>query len=317
MIIKDYVHWKLRIHLSDPIPCHADVISRRSGVVAFSGLNQEEIEELRVALNEYETLLGSLPEFQPVSVQYHWPIGCAPPFQFQAVPKSQKSLWSKQEIEELAEKLSPFSKEEQKIVFTFVRHGETEWNRLKQHMALGHLDMSINETGENQAHKLKHVLEKFRFDAIVSSDLERAYATAKIVADPHNQEIILESRLRSRNWGELTGKVSALLFFENRKPELFKCVEASETIEARVFSFLEDYVKAASHSQRVLVVCHGSVMRVILAKILDFNLLGLKIQIKNTGFVRISYSQDRWKLEEMHDIELPTEIAFHRAGDSK
>ncbi|MCE5316967.1 MAG: histidine phosphatase family protein, partial [Parachlamydia sp.] len=195
---------------------------------------------------------------------------------------------------------------EPKVLFYFVRHGETDWN--KQNKALGHLDISINTDGFSQAQELKQLLAPLAFDRIVSSDLKRAHDTASIVAEGRGQTILQDRRLRSRDWGELTGKASTLLYITN--PELFACVEKSEVMEERIFHFLEEFA-AAHPKERVLVVCHGSIMRIIMSKVLGFVLEGV-IVVPNTAWLKLSRRKNTWKLEEIKDIQLPMDLRFTR-----
>ena len=66
----------------------------------------------------------------------------------------------------------------------FVRHGETDWNVEKRMQ--GHTDIPLNAHGVMQADRLAKALLKTRqhFDCIYSSDLERAFHTAKTIAIP-------------------------------------------------------------------------------------------------------------------------------------
>jgi broad specificity phosphatase PhoE len=63
---------------------------------------------------------------------------------------------------------------------TFVRHGETEWNL--QGRVMGHLDSALTPTGIEQARRLAARLRGTEFDAIYTSDLGRAEATAPVCA---------------------------------------------------------------------------------------------------------------------------------------
>jgi uncharacterized phosphatase len=64
--------------------------------------------------------------------------------------------------------------------FFLVRHGETEWNRLRKIQGVS--DIPLNDTGRAQAAALGDILSRHRFDLIVSSPLSRALETARIVA---------------------------------------------------------------------------------------------------------------------------------------
>src|SRR5688572_19962610 len=88
-----------------------------------------------------------------------------------------------------------------------IRHGETLWNT--QHRMQGHADSPLTEDGLRQARQLAQRLTQIEFKALYSSDSGRALETARIVAAATGHEIIVDSRLRERNFGVfegLTGK---------------------------------------------------------------------------------------------------------------
>lgn len=62
-----------------------------------------------------------------------------------------------------------------------VRHGETEWNRLRR--IQGRTDIPLNDTGRRQARATGRLLRRRRWDAVYSSPLNRAFETASIIAD--------------------------------------------------------------------------------------------------------------------------------------
>ena len=83
------------------------------------------------------------------------------------------------------------------------RHGETDWNR--EFRIQGSSDIELNELGRKQAHALAQELEHVELDAIYSSDLSRARATAEAVAASHGLEVRLDPRLRERSFGSWEG----------------------------------------------------------------------------------------------------------------
>ncbi len=64
-----------------------------------------------------------------------------------------------------------------------VRHGATEWNLKKR--AQGHADIALTEEGRKQAIHAANELAHLDLVAVYSSDLQRAYDTAKVIADSH------------------------------------------------------------------------------------------------------------------------------------
>ena len=88
------------------------------------------------------------------------------------------------------------------LLFLF-RHGETDWNR--EGRLQGHTDTPLNPTGLAQAHALTERLRPHRLDAVVSSDLARAWTTARIVAEGLGVPLIGEPGLREAHIGEAEG----------------------------------------------------------------------------------------------------------------
>jgi broad specificity phosphatase PhoE len=88
------------------------------------------------------------------------------------------------------------------FLFLF-RHGETDWNR--DGRLQGHTDTRLNATGLAQAEGLVERLRPHRLDAVVSSDLVRAWTTGRIVAEGLGIPLIREPGLREAHIGEAEG----------------------------------------------------------------------------------------------------------------
>jgi probable phosphoglycerate mutase len=91
---------------------------------------------------------------------------------------------------------------DRRILFLF-RHGETNWNR--DGRLQGHTDVPLNGTGIGQAEALGERLRAYRLDAVVSSDLARAAATARIVAETLHVPLLTDRGLRETNVGAAEG----------------------------------------------------------------------------------------------------------------
>ena len=79
-----------------------------------------------------------------------------------------------------------------------MRHGQTDWNVEKRMQ--GHTDIPLNAHGVMQADRLAKALLKTgqHFDCIYSSDLERAFHTAKTIAVPQSLDVLIHPDLRER-----------------------------------------------------------------------------------------------------------------------
>lgn len=83
------------------------------------------------------------------------------------------------------------------------RHGETAGNR--DRLALGRLDVPLNDTGCLQAQALSRFLERVPLVAVYSSPLRRALETAEAVAAPHRLHVQPEEGLTEMDVGEMDG----------------------------------------------------------------------------------------------------------------
>lgn len=84
-----------------------------------------------------------------------------------------------------------------------LRHGETAWNA--ETRIQGQLDIALNDRGCWQAGRLAQALAGEGFDAIYSSDLARAHATAQAVATAQGLKVQTDTALRERGFGRFEG----------------------------------------------------------------------------------------------------------------
>ena len=85
-----------------------------------------------------------------------------------------------------------------------VRHGETNWNRLRRLQGAGN-NPRLNKKGKHQAESLALKLKRERLQAIYSSPLQRARDTAQAIARHHQVEVETEPALSEIDVGELEG----------------------------------------------------------------------------------------------------------------
>ena len=87
------------------------------------------------------------------------------------------------------------------------RHGQTDWNA--QHRYQGETDVPLNETGRQQAEALARCLADAGIEAIYSSDLLRAWETARAVSESTGAPLVSDVGLRERGFGVFQGKTFA------------------------------------------------------------------------------------------------------------
>ena len=84
-----------------------------------------------------------------------------------------------------------------------IRHGFSEANN--RHVFAGHSDFPLTDIGRAQAEKCAEALRDERIDAIYSSDLSRAYDTARPIAASRSLDIVAHKGLREIYAGEWEG----------------------------------------------------------------------------------------------------------------
>ena len=157
-----------------------------------------------------------------------------------------------------------------------IRHGETEWNKTKR--LQGNSDVKLSSEGIHQAKLLAKNFPAQKIDAIYSSDLLRALATAEFLASKFNLPIKKNPSLRETNFGDWEGKSIVELSaaspngFENFFTAPEKCMPPNgETFlqaQNRAVNALKKII-AAHEDQNVAIVSHGAIIRLIICAALN------------------------------------------------
>jgi len=144
-----------------------------------------------------------------------------------------------------------------------LRHGQSEWNAAGRWQ--GQADIDLTDLGHEQARRAAERLGMF--DAVISSDLRRARATAAIIAGGLGIGLLdPDPRFRETDVGEWEGLTHDEIesrwpgwIAEHRRPVGF---EPDADLVARVVSGLADLADAFPGGE-VLCVAHAGVMRVM------------------------------------------------------
>lgn len=137
--------------------------------------------------------------------------------------------------------------------FCFLRHGETENNRLG--LVAGASNVPLNATGLAQARTAAQRLVGRGIDAIWCSPLQRAHDTAACAAEALGLDITIVPELAERNWGELEGKPRELRVRGATPPG----GESLEAFRSRTLAGLQQ-VRA---SRLPLIVAHSGTFRIL------------------------------------------------------
>ncbi|MBI4523293.1 MAG: histidine phosphatase family protein [Deltaproteobacteria bacterium] len=190
-----------------------------------------------------------------------------------------------------------------------VRHGQTTWNIEKRWQ--GHFDSPLTPQGERQAHLLAARLKHRRFSALYSSDLGRAYQTARIISDATGHSVVADARLRERNLGifqALTDEEIRTAYPEEyerhrlRDPDYI--VPGGESLRQQVernISFLDQLAK--NHSgQCIVVVTHGGVLNGLFRHALFIPLEApRRFGFPNSSLNIFTYGDGEWMLQTWGD----------------
>jgi 2,3-bisphosphoglycerate-dependent phosphoglycerate mutase len=176
-----------------------------------------------------------------------------------------------------------------------VRHGETDWNRELRFQ--GHVDVSLNAIGLEQARRLGSRFAGEKAHALYVSDLLRARQTAQPVASELSMNAVNDPGLREQSFGIVDGmRVDDI---KEQHPEAWEGWlafqedfsmpggESTRQFHARVMESVQRMV-AEHPDQTVVVVTHGGVLDMIYRTARSLGLNGPRqSDIPNAGLNRI------------------------------
>ncbi len=150
---------------------------------------------------------------------------------------------------------------------TLIRHAEVE--RAYHQKYNGHIDIHLSEKGREDAKKIAKCFEHEQFDLVFCSDLKRAKETLEPFVQA--KDAIYTEVLREKSWGRHEGMSFDAIMAEGAfKYENFMQWinaldgEAYEAYMQRVENFFLHELPS-HNAQKVLVVTHAGVIRVLMA----------------------------------------------------
>ncbi len=185
----------------------------------------------------------------------------------------------------------------------FLRHGQTDWNHT--HRLQGQADVELDDVGIRQAHAAARALGERQFDAVYSSDLERATVTAETVARDLGVPVTVDARLQEIHVGSWSGKTRAQMEEEvpqyaawHREGKDFRRSDSGETVAEmleRAMPAVEEILER-HEGQEVLIVGHGFLFSKVLQQVLDLppepRVMG---SLKNAHWSEVEFSErGRW-----------------------
>lgn len=190
-----------------------------------------------------------------------------------------------------------------------VRHGETFWN--KERRAQGIKDIKLTEQGKTQGVFLAEKLKNEDIDLIYSSDLSRAYETAKILGDKLDKSVHVLSGIREMNFGkwegltidEIQAKYQNIYAVWGKTPHMAQVPGAETLIQVQERAMKAVYnIINKNPNKNIVLVSHGVAIKVIIFGLLDLDLSNYtKIRQDNTAINIIDVKCDQNVLVQLND----------------
>lgn len=191
-----------------------------------------------------------------------------------------------------------------------IRHGETEWNLQARYQ--GQENSPLTARGVAQAEAVAGRLAGIEFDAIISSDLQRAVDTADLIATPHaGVARLTDVRLRERDFGKLTAMTRAEAL--EKYPEEEKSYlshdpdyripggESLRDLYDRTAAALDEWA-TRYEGKTLCVVTHGGVLGQFLRYVLGIPLNNRRAyKFVNCAFTEFTFEDGHWLLHTWGD----------------
>jgi glucosyl-3-phosphoglycerate phosphatase len=200
---------------------------------------------------------------------------------------------------------------EQSIRLVLWRHGQTQWNVDGRFQ--GQSDIPLDAVGEQQAERAARLLAGLRPDAIVSSDLVRAMATAAPLTRLTGLTVTTDKDLRERFgglWEGLTDTEIRTRYPAEHAAWMPPGGESSAVVAERAGAALERIAAAMAPGTLVVVVSHGAAIRLGAARLLGFpeDLWGAVGPLANCAWSVLARRRSRWRLLEHNAGTLPEPV---------
>jgi len=177
-----------------------------------------------------------------------------------------------------------------------LRHGETDYHVEKR--LVGRKDVSINETGREQARRAGEYFDGVELSAIYCSPLKRCRETAQPVADNKGLEVQVMDGLIEVEMGEWDGQLVKDLFLNDkelltawmRNPSSVTLPGGEDfgAVRDRTALAMEEITRRHAQDGAVLVVSHGGPIRTIICQTLKMdidNMLRIEIDLASISSI--------------------------------
>lgn len=190
----------------------------------------------------------------------------------------------------------------------FVRHGKDDDNYRG-----GWSELDLIDEGIEQAKQLMDYLnDNYKISKIVSSDLQRAMTTAKIISEKLELPVIPEKQLREMNNGDLAGmlnsealkKYPGIYFSSLEMDECYPNGESPFEFYQRIKLWFNNFLNQINdEDSNVLVVTHGGVINIIyhLVNQLEWNNKNKPVKVANCSVHVLNLKSMKFEIENRTD----------------
>lgn len=186
------------------------------------------------------------------------------------------------------------------LILYLIRHGQSVAN--ESGIIQGCKEFPLSKVGEKQAELLGDFFATKSIDLIYSSDLMRAFETAKAIGAHHPIEVTKFDKIREIGLGPLEGKTREEIYL--KFPEIkdksilttgLKGTETVQDITVRCQSVLE-HLQLADNQHNIALVSHGGFISIFLMYLMfgkEWNEFHRPFIIGNTGVTKIEFRPNR------------------------
>ncbi len=200
-------------------------------------------------------------------------------------------------------------------IITLARHGRTPWHEGNRYT--GSSDIGIDDVGRAQAGALAAHVKDDPPDALYASDLLRARQTAAAVVEVTGLDVHVDPRLRELDFGDAEGRTLAELRADDpdtaaafeRDPVAHHLPggEHPEAAAGRAEQALRE-IAARHPDQHVLVVCHNTLMRLVVCRLVGIPLRSYRTVLRGpdpTATTRLALSAGEGSAMLVHYNQAP------------
>lgn len=191
--------------------------------------------------------------------------------------------------------------------FIIVRHAQSLGNA--SGIFVGQNDVALSPLGFKQAEKTGELLKNEKISAFFSSDLRRAYDTAKCIASYHDAVPAADEKLREINAGLWQGKTFEYLEQNFKGYEIWlknigdaRCDGGESVLELqrRINTRLCE-ISALYDGKTVCIITHAAPIRVMCCIWQSLPLSDAKSirWVSNCSITRVGFDGENWRLHEL------------------